>query len=39
LANEVIRGDWGNGIERKNKLTGAGYDYYAIQKIINDKLK
>ena len=39
LAYEVIRGDWGNGEDRKNKLTGAGYDYDTIQKIVNDKLK
>ena len=39
LVDEVIRGDWGNGEERKNKLTGAGYDYDTIQKIVNDKLK
>ena len=25
--------------ERKNKLTGAGYDYDTIQKIVNDRLK
>lgn len=39
LVDEVIRGDWGNGEERKNKLTKAGYDYDIIQKIVNDKLK
>lgn len=39
LADEVIRGNWGNGEERKNKLTGAGYDYGTIQKIVNNKLK
>jgi len=39
LADEVIRGDWGNGEERKNKLTEAGYDYDTIQKIVNDKLQ
>ncbi len=26
IAKEVIRGDWGNGQDRKNKLTKAGYD-------------
>ncbi|MCI5839414.1 N-acetylmuramoyl-L-alanine amidase [Anaerococcus sp. AGMB00486] len=35
LAREVIRGDWGNGEERKRRLTNAGYDYYAVQKIVN----
>lgn len=38
LANEVIRGDWGNGQDRKNRLTAAGYDYSAIQSIVNRKL-
>ena len=38
LAREVIRGDWGNGIERKNRLTAAGYDYNAVQKRVNEKL-
>ena len=35
IANEVIAGKWGNGTERKQKLTEAGYDYDAIQKIVN----
>ena len=39
IANEVIKGLWGNGTDRKNKLTAAGYDYNAIQKIVNQKLK
>lgn len=39
LAKEVIRGNWGNGEERKKKLTEAGYDYDSIQKIVNNKLK
>jgi LysM repeat protein len=38
LANEVIRGDWGNGQDRKNRLTSAGYDYSAIQSLVNQKL-
>lgn len=36
IAKEVIRGLWGNGSERKRKLTEAGYDYYSIQKIVNE---
>lgn len=36
LAKEVINGDWGNGSERKIRLTEAGYDYYAIQKRVNE---
>lgn len=38
LANEVIAGNWGNGDERKNKLTNAGYDYNAVQKRVNEIL-
>lgn len=38
LAREVIRGDWGNGDERKRRLTAAGYDYYAVQKRVNELL-
>ena len=26
IAREVIRGDWGNGLDRKNRLAAAGYD-------------
>ncbi len=38
IANEVIQGKWGNNPERKQKLTDAGYDYSAIQNIVNQKL-
>ena len=38
IANEVIRGDWGNGEERKTRLANAGYNYNAIQNIVNQKL-
>lgn len=38
IANEVIAGKWGNGQDRKNQLTAAGYDYQAIQDIVNKKL-
>lgn len=38
LANEVIQGKWGNGKDRKNRLTNAGYDYRAIQNLVNQKL-
>ncbi len=38
IADEVILGLWGNGKERKERLTAAGYDYYAIQKIVNEML-
>lgn len=39
LAREVIRGLWGNGIERKNRLTEAGYDYRAVQRRVNELLR
>ena len=39
MAKEVIRGLWGNGTERKNKLTAAGYDYKAIQAIVNKLMR
>lgn len=38
IANEVIQGKWGNGQDRKNRLAAAGYDYSAIQKIVNEKM-
>ena len=38
LALEVIRGLWGSGIERRDRLTDAGYDYYAVQQRVNELL-
>ena len=38
IAREVIRGDWGNGQDRKNRLTAAGYDYAAVQARVNQLL-
>ena len=38
IAKEVIRGDWGNGQDRKDRLTAAGYDYSAVQKRVNELL-
>lgn len=38
IAKEVIRGNWGNGADRKNRLTAAGYDYATIQNIVNKML-
>ena len=37
IANEVLVGTWGNGDDRKNRLSAAGYDYDAIQAIVNQK--
>ncbi|MFI3173969.1 MAG: glucosaminidase domain-containing protein [Bacillota bacterium] len=39
IATEVIRGNWGNGAERKQRLTEAGYDYNAVQVIVNQLCK
>ncbi|RJV72742.1 hypothetical protein DWY90_07820 [Coprococcus sp. AF27-8] len=39
IAREVIRGDWGNGQDRKNRLTAAGYSYHEVQKRVNEILK
>lgn len=38
IAEEVIAGKWGNGTERKKLLENAGYDYNAIQNIVNKEL-
>ncbi len=38
LAREVIQGKWGNGQERKDKLTAAGYDYSEVQGKVNELL-
>lgn len=38
IAHEVIRGDWGNGADRRNRLTSAGYDYVAVQAKVNELL-
>ena len=38
IAKEVINGDWGNGAERKKRLTAASYDYAAVQKLVNKML-
>lgn len=35
LAKEVLSGKWGNGQERKDRLKAAGYDYTAVQTIVN----
>ena len=35
VAKEVLAGKWGNGDDRKNRLTAAGYDYNAVQAKVN----
>ena len=39
IAKEVIQGKWGNGDERKRRLTAAGYDYAEVQKEVNRLLR
>ena len=36
VAQEVIAGKWGNGEERKQRLTAAGYNYSLIQAKVNE---
>lgn len=38
IAAEVLMGKWGNGAERRQRLTAAGYNYNAIQSIVNAML-
>lgn len=35
VARQVIGGEWGNGTERVQRLTAAGYDYKAVQAEVN----
>lgn len=39
VAREVIAGKWGNGNERKERLTAAGYNYKSVQSKVNKLLK
>ncbi len=39
LAREVIAGKWGNGADRKRRLTAAGHDYKAVQAEVNRLLR
>lgn len=38
LAREVINGNWGNGQERYDRLTQAGYNYDEVQARVNEIL-
>lgn len=37
IVQEVIDGKWGNGEDRKNNLTNAGYNYDEIQAKVNER--
>lgn len=39
IAREVIQGKWGNGADRKNRLTKAGYNYQLVQERVNEYFK
>jgi Cpl-7 lysozyme-like protein/N-acetylmuramoyl-L-alanine amidase-like protein len=38
IADQVIKGQWGNGQERMRRLTAAGYDYNAVRAEVNRRL-
>lgn len=35
LVMEILDGKWGNGAERKKRLTAAGYNYSVVQSAVN----
>lgn len=35
IAQEVLNGEWGNGVDRRERLTKAGYNYEKVQSIVN----
>ena len=35
VAYLVLRGDFGNGAERRRRLEAAGYDYDTVQNLVN----
>lgn len=39
LAREVLQGKRGNGQDRKDALANAGYDYNAVQRIVNNSVR
>lgn len=39
VAQEVIDGKWGNGIDRRANLMNAGYNYSMVQAKVNELLK
>ncbi len=38
-AYDVMNGKYGNGEERKRRLAEAGYDYWAVQHLVNGLAK
>ena len=39
IAQEILTGLWGNGIERRIRLENAGYNYNDVQSIVNALIK
>ena len=39
VAKEVLAGKWGNGVDRKKRLTEAGYNYSEVQAKVNELCK
>lgn len=39
IVKEILAGKWGNGTERKTRLTKAGYDYSTVQSEVNNRFK
>ena len=35
VAKEILEGKWGNGGDRRKRLTDAGYNYEDVQGIVN----
>jgi len=38
IAKEVLAGKWGNGDDRKNRITAAGYNYSEVRAKVNELL-
>ena len=39
IVQEIIKGLWGNGEERKQKIQNAGYEYNSIQQKVNEYIR
>ena len=38
IAKEVMQGKWGTGKAREKAIWGAGYDYNAVQAMVNQMI-
>lgn len=39
IVDRVLRGDYGNGKEREDRLRAAGYDYEMVRKMVEERLQ